>query len=198
MHRLPQKMRPEIRRLWKADEDMLVAYFLKLDSDTRRLRFCASVSDTRVEAYARNLINSDALVFGAFPDGKLRGVAELCILPDSLPRRAEVALLVEPDWQDYGLGDALLHRVVAAAQNRLVHTLEMSWLPENKRMQALAEKNHAIMGFDPDDVEATLDPPSPTPLSIIEEVVADSRSYLRSIYHVKAPADPVRPEVAPH
>ena len=55
---------------------------------------------------------------------------------------AEAAFSVERDWQDQGIGDALITRVIAAAQNRGVNRLDMICLPENRKMQHLAVKHH--------------------------------------------------------
>ena len=89
------------------------------------------------------------------------------------PMTAEAAFSVEPDWQDRGIGDALVARVVAAAQNRSVKTLYMFCLPENKRMQHLAMKHDAILAYHSGEVEATLDPSWPTALSIAEEIAGE-------------------------
>lgn len=177
--------------MWQSDQSTLVDHFQRLDLPTRRLRFCAPVSDDYISSYVAHLLSKDAVVFGAFPDDELRGVAELRGLPDSWPRSAEVALLVEPAWQDAGIGDALLNRIIAAAQNRRIKTLHMLCLRENKRMQALAKKHDAVLEFDIGEVEATLDPPWPTPMSIFEEMFGNPYSYLGSIFHLpESPGGP--------
>lgn len=178
------RVQPSIRRLWKCDQPTLVDHFQRLDPQTRRLRFCATVSDGFVREYAEQILSIDSLVFGAFPDGELRGVAELRGLLDSWPRSAEAALLVESEWWGEGIGDALLNRLVAAAQNRGIKTIHLLCLRENTRMQNLAKKHDAILEFDIGSVEATLDPPWPTPMSMFEELFGDPRRYLPAICHL--------------
>lgn len=176
--------RPEIRRLWKHDHPTLVDHFQKLDPQSRRLRFGVAVSDEYINDYIAQILSIDTVIFGAFPDGELRGVAELCGLLDNWPWSAEIALSIEPLWQEEGLGDALLNRLIAAAQNRGIKKIHMQCLRENRRMQSLAKKHEAILQFDIGDVEATLDPPWPTPTSMFEEMFGDSRSYLNETFHL--------------
>lgn len=177
------RFHPGIRRLWKSDQAQLIDHFQRLDPATRRLRFGAMVNDGFVRNHAEQILSVDSVIFGAFPDGELRGVAELRGLLGSWPRSAEVALSVEPGWQDGGIGDALLGRLIAAAQNRGIKTLHMLCLRENTRMQNLAQKHNATLVLHIGDIEATLDPSWPTPMSMFEEIFGDSRSYLHSIFH---------------
>lgn len=175
----------DIRRLWKADQQILVDHFQRLDPPTRRQRFGAAVSDGHVKDYAEHILSIESLVYGAFLAGELRGVAELRGFLGSWPPKAEAALSVEPAWQAEGVGDALFNRLVAAAQNRGIKTIHMLCLRENERMQNLAKKHDAILEFDTGDVEAKLDPPWPTPMSLVEEMVGDTRSYLRAVFHLQ-------------
>lgn len=172
------KPHPAIRRLWRVDQPALVAHFARLDQDTRRLRFGGAVGDDFVRTYAETIPTPGSVIFGAFPDGELRGVAELRGLSDSWPRSAEVALLVEPGWQDGGIGEALFGRLITAAQNRGIKTLHMLCLHENLRMQHLARKHDAHLTFDNGNVTATLAPPWPTPLSVFAEILGETRQYL--------------------
>lgn len=176
------RIRPEIRRLWAPDTPELIDHFLRLDAETRRLRFGGVVSDRFVRDYSTHILSDGSVVFGAFPDGALRGIAELRGVLDSKPRCAEAALLVEPAWQDGGIGDALLNRLIAAAQNRGIHKLCMMCLRENRRMQNLAKKHNAHLEVDIENVEAALAPPWPTPMSMFEEVFGDTRSYIYTMF----------------
>lgn len=174
-------IRPDIRRLWPADKPLLLDHFSRLDPETRRLRFGASVSAEFVAEYAGNILSLDSLVYGAFVDGALHGVGELRVMMTSWPVRAEIALSVDPAWQHEGIGDALFMRMVAVAQNRGVRSLYMLCLRENERMQRLARKHEALLTFDTGDVEAKLDPPWPTALSLAEEMVGETRTYLHAV-----------------
>lgn len=174
-------IRPDIRRLWPADKAALLAHFARLDPEMRRLRFGASVTEDYVTDYADSILSLDSVVHGAFVDGELHGVGELRMLLNSWPVRAEIALSVDPDWQHEGIGDALFVRMLAAAQNRGVRSLYMMCLPENERMQRLARRHEATLTFDIGEVEATLDPPWPTALSLAEEMMGETRTYLHAV-----------------
>ncbi len=81
----------------------LLEHLLRLDPDARRLRFMGSVGDAGIRAHvarARPLV----LVVHA-PAGIWRGCAELH--PGEDPDRAEIAVSVEPGWQNRGIGAAL-------------------------------------------------------------------------------------------
>lgn len=176
-------IRPKIRRLWQSDRRKLVNHFQRLDPATRRLRFNGTVSDGYLKGYAERMLSPDAVVFGAFPDGTLRGVAELRGLLGSWPRHAEVALLVEPTWQGAGIGDALLNRLIAASRNRRIKTLHLLCLRENTPMRNLTLKHHAQLHLEDSDIEATLDPSWPSPLSVYEEMFGDTAGYLELLFH---------------
>lgn len=176
-------IRPGIRRLWNSDQAILVDHFQRLDPPTRHQRFHGAVSDCFLADYAEKLLSADSVVFGAFPDGHLRGVAELRGFLGSWSRTAEVALLVEPAWQDAGIGDALLNRLIAAAQNRGVKKLHMMCLRENVAMRNLAKKHKAKLEINISDIEATLDPHWPTPMSVYQEMFGETRAYLGMFFH---------------
>ncbi|MEL7257032.1 MAG: GNAT family N-acetyltransferase [Pseudomonadota bacterium] len=138
-----------------------------------------------LQGYVEDILSIDSIVYGAFVDGSLRGVGELRVLLGRWPPRAEVALSVEAAFQEEGIGDALFARLVASAQNRGVRTLYMMCLRENIRMQHLARKHEAYLKYEIGEVEATLDPPWPTPLSVVEEMVGGTSSYLRAVFRFK-------------
>lgn len=182
MSHVTQRFHPLIRRLWPVDQSKLADHFHRLDAETRRLRFGGHVADDFVDDYADRLLSADAIVFGAFLDGELRGVAELRGVWDS-SRSAEVALLVEPDWQEGGIGEALFNRLLAAAQNRRLKSLHMLCLRENGPMRALAKKHHASLEIDASNIEATLAPTWPTPLSLFEEAFGHPLNYLPEMFY---------------
>ncbi|MDU9005896.1 GNAT family N-acetyltransferase [Sedimentitalea todarodis] len=174
---------PNIRRLWQSDQATLVDFFQRMDLQTRRLRFFAPVDDDYLKSYAEGILSKDTVAYGAFPDQTLRGITELRVLQDKWPRAAEIALLVEPEWQEKGLGDALFDRGITAAQNRNIKSLHMLCLKENKRMQYLAKKHDAVLKFETGETEAALTPPWPTPMSLFYEMFADTRGYLQLMCH---------------
>ncbi|MEO3416162.1 GNAT family N-acetyltransferase [Roseovarius sp. CAU 1744] len=175
-------VRPDIRRLWQSDKFNLIDFFSRTDLQTRQLRFFSEVNDDYVTSYAEGLVSSDTVAYGAFADQALCGISEMRILPDSSPRSAEIALLVEPAWQERGIGDALFDRVLTAAQNRSIRTIYMLCLKENKRMLHLAKKYDAVLHLDTGAVEAELTPPGPTPMSLFYEMFTETRGYLHLMF----------------
>ena len=171
-----------IRRLWAVDQEAISNNLLRLDAETRRVRFGGAVNDESVKAYARRILRYDSIVCGAFSSGTLRAIAELRGLYRSWPAMAEAAFSVEPDWQNGGIGDALFERVIAFARNRGVKTLYMTCLRENERMRHLAAKHHAQLYFCPGEVEATLDPNWPTPLSVAIEIADETRGLTQAMF----------------
>ena len=57
----------------------------------------------------------DAVLYGYFEDGVLRGVSELHPLGAMDVATAEAAFSVESDWQGQGIGSTLMERILAAA-----------------------------------------------------------------------------------
>ena len=62
------------------------------------------------------------------------------------------------------------------ARNRYIKQLHVSCLPQNTRMQKLARKFGAEITFDYDTVIGTMENTNPTPLSLVQELAADSHS----------------------
>jgi GNAT superfamily N-acetyltransferase len=87
-----------------------------------------------------------------------------------------VALSVERDWQNRGIGSELMDRTVLAARNRGIRTIYMNCLAENRRMQAIARKSEARLRLLGDDVVGTLNNERATPLSLMRECIADGAS----------------------
>ncbi|UXX81838.1 GNAT family N-acetyltransferase [Roseovarius pelagicus] len=173
-----------IRRLGQSDLPDIIDHFLRLDPETRRLRFGVALKDCALRRYAERVVGMDAVVYGAFAGDTLRGVAELRGFLGHWPPTAEAALSVEREWQNAGIGDALFSRLLAAAQNRSIRTLHMVCLRENARMQHLARKHRAVLQFSYGDVEATLGTPWPTLLSLTEEILGETRRFARSVLHL--------------
>lgn len=172
---------PRIRRLWPADQAQICDHFALLDQPARHMRFGGAVSEAFVQDYASRLLELGSAVYGAFPDNELRAVGELRGIMDGWPVTAEAAFSVQTDWQDKGLGEALMTRVIAAAQNRGVSSLNMVCLKENRRMQHLAAKHDAVLSILPTEVTAVLEQPWPTPASVAEEVSGEALGFVRAV-----------------
>ena len=161
-----------IRKLWSVETDAYRDHLLRLDPESRHNRFNAA--DDTVRGYAATVCGSDVILHGFFVDGVLRGVADLRIFG----REAEAAFSVEKRWRRRGIGSALLERSLLAARNRGAKLLQVCCLVDNYRMQQLARKFEAELISDCGTVIGTMENPQPTPLSFMQEMVADSRSFI--------------------
>lgn len=170
-----------IRRLWPADLADFRAHLKRLDPESRAMRFGGAVSDEFLDAYADTAHRLGTFLFGAFVDQTLVGVAELRMLLDADLQSAEAAFSVEREWQDAGIGDALLGRVIVAAQNRGIRNVFMICLQNNVRMRHLAEKHAAEIEFAGGDVKGTLRHLGPTPSSIIEEMFGEAQGFATAL-----------------
>ena len=163
-----------IRKLWGVERDAYRDHLLRLDAESRRNRFCGTIADSIIRAYAATARGSDVIVHdGFFVDGVLRGAADLRLNR----REAEAAFSIEKRWQSLGIGSALLERSLLAARNRGIKRLEVCCLTENQRRQQLARKFEAELTFDFGTVIGKLENPHPTPLSVMRELAVDGHSF---------------------
>lgn len=179
---LEQNPASTIRRLWPTDMDAYRAHLKRLDPDSRHARFGGGVSDQFIDAHVDASLRMDTLIFGAFDKNEMIGAGELRLLFGEWPMAAEAAFSVERAYQDHGLGDALMARVVAAARNRGILRLAMTCLSHNERMRHLAHKHHAEFVNSDGETEAWLPPASPSALTLIEETFGETGGIFNSLF----------------
>jgi GNAT superfamily N-acetyltransferase len=170
-----------IRKVWPAEYSKFRDHLLRLDAESRRLRFCASVNDAFIDRYCETVRRVPTLVHGFFVDGELRAAAELRPILDGWPVAAEAAFSVERDWQDSGIGTELLHRTLRSARNRGVATLYMVCLRENARMQSLARKFEAELHFEHGEIAGTVDAAGPDVFSLLREGLEDGSALVTAL-----------------
>ncbi len=170
-----------IRRLRKCDQALIKNHFNKLDEEILLSRFGVPVQPQGLQDYLSNMFADAAFVFGAFPDPCLRGLGELRLIPDHKHHVAEVAFTVEKAWQDRGIGDALLSRLITVAQNRGIREVHMLCLAANQKMRRLAARHNAKLTLVPGQVEATLTTPWPTPFSMAKEITGEYHAFARAV-----------------
>ena len=166
-----------IRKLWGVETHAYRDHLLRLDTESRRNRFCGGIADDAIRSYAATVRGADVVVHGFFVNGVMRGAGDLRIVRPLDRQEAEAAFSIEKPWQSRGIGSALLERTRLAARNRYIKHLQVSCLPQNQRMQHLARKFEAEITFDFDTVLGTMENPNPTPLSLMQEIAADSESF---------------------
>ena len=170
-----------IRKLWPQETDKFRDHLLRLDKDSRRMRFAHGVSDSFVEDYASRMCDLGSIVYGYFADGEVRAAAELRKLGDTWGKEAEAAFSVEKAYQEKGIGTELMGRVIRSARNRGVHHLYMSCLSENGKMQAIARKHEADLRFEYGEVIGEIVPQEPNYFSILAEAMDDRVGYMLAV-----------------
>ncbi|MDX2155603.1 MAG: GNAT family N-acetyltransferase [Hyphomicrobiaceae bacterium] len=172
---------PVFRKLWPSEATRFRDHLLRLDKDSRRLRFAHAVADAFIEDYAARMGDMGGIVIGAFIAGELRAAGELRKLGDTWGREAEAAFSVEPQHQDQGLGGELMGRLIRCARNRGVQLIYMSCLAENARMQALARHHEAVLRMEYGEVVGEIVPDTPDYFSLMAEAVEDRVGYMLAV-----------------
>jgi GNAT superfamily N-acetyltransferase len=175
-----------IRRLWPTESDKFRDHLLRLDKESRRLRFAHSVSDAFIEDYASRMSEYGSLVYGYLVDGKVRGAAELRRLGDVWGEEAEAAFSVEKAYQDKGIGSDLMGRVVRSARNRRIRRLYMSCLAENAKMQVIARKHDAVLRFEYGEVIGEILPEHPDYFSMVAEAAEDRVGFMIAVLDLQS------------
>jgi len=170
-----------IRKLWSADRTAFRDHLLRLDENSRRLRFGTPVADTFIQDYANTAFRLDTIIFAYFADHQIRAAAELRGLSLAFTPAAEAAITVETAWRNRGLASHLMDRLLVSAQNRHVNQIYMICLRENGAMQHVARKFGARLSFEADEVVGKLGPAWPTPASLIQEGWQDANGFVTAV-----------------
>lgn len=170
-----------IRKLWFTETEKFRDHLLRLDKDSRRMRFGMAVDDDFIRKYAERTGHLKSVIYGSFAGREMHAAAELRMIGDSWQGDAEAAFSVERPYQDSGVGTELLGRVIVAARNRGVDRLYMNCLSENRKMQRVARKYEADLFFDHGEVVGQLKPSLPTPLSLWTEAVDNSNGFVMAV-----------------
>ena len=169
------------RKLWFTETDKFRDHLLRLDRNSRRLRFGSVVNDEFIRGYTERTSRLQSVIYGFFVDGQMRAAAELRMIGENWHGEAEAAFSVEAEYQNSGVGTDLLGRIILSARNRGVEKLYMNCLAENQKMQRIARKYEADLYFDHGDVIGRLKPSLPTPLSLWSEVIDNSNGFVMAV-----------------
>jgi GNAT superfamily N-acetyltransferase len=170
-----------IRKLWPTETDRFRDHLLRLDKESRRMRFAHGVSDAFIEDYASRMNDMGSVIYAYFEGDSIRAAAELRKLGDTWGQEAEAAFSVEKPHQDQGIGTELMGRVIRAARNRGVQRLYMSCLAENSKIQAIARKHEADLRFEYGEVVGEIVPQDPNYFSILAEAVDDRVGFMMAV-----------------
>ena len=175
-----------VRKLWPTETDKFRDHLLRLDKESRRMRFAHSVSDCFIEDYASRMAEFGSVVYGYIAEGRVRAAAELRRLGDTWGEEAEAAFSVEKVYQDQGIGCELMGRIVRAARNRGIRRLYMSCLAENSKMQAIARKHEADLRFEYGEVIGEIMPDTPNYFSIMAEAAEDRVGFMIAVLELQS------------
>ena len=140
LKRLPGYIPPLCRELRPAEHDLLLPHLQRLSPESLALRFGSPVSHHVVAQYCRNDGRPLPIIFGAFLGPDLRGVVELRFGTSVSPLQAELAISVEDDWQQMGIGTELMTLALRCARDSHIDVLEVNFVPNNMAMRRLAQK----------------------------------------------------------
>jgi RimJ/RimL family protein N-acetyltransferase len=126
-----------IRGIESRDSPLLAEFYAGLCEGSRRLRFLGYMAPLSGELVQR-LVTVDfrdriALVATAECDGRLRLVAD-CRLAPVRPGKAEIAIAVADDFQNAGLGRALLQLMLGLAARRRLQEVVAEVRYDNTKM----------------------------------------------------------------
>ena len=180
----------DIRRLWPSDKELFRDHLLRLDPHSRRLRFGGGMSDEFLVHYAENCFGKGDLVYGALVGGAMIGAAELRSnqpIWSEQPRfgrhiHAEAAFSVEEGHRRQGIGERLFKRILRAAANHGVETIEIVCLPENVGMQNLAKKFETHFTFEENLLIGRLTVRQPTAIFPTREASADAADFSAALF----------------
>ncbi len=99
------------------------AHLLRLDYLDRCLFFSTGNDDHAVDAHCLRLLSSQAIVIGAYEQGRLRASVE--IIPDRGCKRAAATLIAEPDYQTDDLAQVMMKRACDEARKHGFDRLDM-------------------------------------------------------------------------
>jgi ribosomal protein S18 acetylase RimI-like enzyme len=149
------------RRLDARDRTARLAHIERLGREARRARFLGTGPPADLP--------EPRLAVGAFVHTRLVGLGELWALPDRSV--AELALSVEPAFQNRGIGRQLFERLLAHARNRLFREVRTLCAEENGPVLALLRRHMARIVVAPPEAHARLALLPPTPATLLLEAL---------------------------
>ena len=167
--------------LKNGDSSLLEEHLLRIDGTDRMMRFMGGVNDDFIRTHCSGIGWPHSVVIGSFVGGTLRGAAEIWFDPENL-RPCELALTVERDFQDRGIGTELLRRSLVVARNRGARSLCLACLPENRKMQHILQKfGRIVTTRDPAMIESELALAGPSHFTLWQEFAGDGIAMMDAL-----------------
>ena len=154
-------------------------HLLSLDNDSKLMRFGYQVKTETILELSKKWAKEPEkhVIFGIENDDlELVGVGHIC-LEEQEP---ELAFSVLKEYQNQGMGSALMARCVEWCRNRDLKTGTMICLSTNTAIKKLASR-HGILVRDGSETLAEIKIPEANVSSIVHEIVEDNLSTLSHI-----------------
>jgi RimJ/RimL family protein N-acetyltransferase len=143
---LPDGATVVLRPIRPEDESELTALYARLSPQTAYQRFFTVMARLPPDS-ARILANVDyekrMAIVAVAPGGRLIAVARYDY--DEAAKEAEIALVVQDQWQGKGLGTILMTELLAYAATRGVRRFRAYVLAENRRMLDLLARTTQVL-----------------------------------------------------
>jgi len=154
-------------------------HLLSLDDESKLLRFGYQIkTETILDLSKRWAQSPDKnIIFGIENDDlELVGVGHICLDGEE----PELAFSVLKEYQNQGMGSALMSRCVEWCRNRDIKTGTMVCLSTNVAIKKLASR-HGILVRDGTETQAEIKIPDASMSSIVGEIVNDNLGKLSHI-----------------
>lgn len=171
------------RKIFPAELPDYRDHLLRLNATDRQSRFHGAVTPETIDGHCRKLDWLTTVVIGYFVDGVMHGAVELCASPTDWLDRAELAVSVEGNLQNSGVGTELVRRALVVAQNRSIRRVTLICLLDNRRMQKIVRKLNGTLDFDASDVQGDIDIPRPNQISLLQEMIDDGTAAYETVQH---------------
>lgn len=167
-----------IRKLLTTELAQYEAHLLRLGAEDRAMRFAAGVSNTYIRGHVGRIDLLRTVVLGQFEGGTLRAAAEITGLDTGWPLQAELAVTVEKDWQERGIGSDLVRRVLVLACNRAIKRVHAICLADNIKMRRIVKRFEGDIVVEMGMAEGRIDLTWPTQFTMMEEWAGDGFAVL--------------------
>jgi RimJ/RimL family protein N-acetyltransferase len=152
-------------------------HLLSLDEESKYMRFGFFIKNEMInELCSKWELNADKHKVFAIENDNMEVVAVAHIsLEGDTP---ELAFSVFKEYQQQGMGDALMKRAIEYCQNRGIKHGFMVCLGTNDKIKRLARKNDILVKTEDGDSYGDIEIPDPNPISFWREVVGDNMAKI--------------------
>lgn len=177
-----------ISQLDESDKPAILSHLLRLNKTDRYLRFFATVSDSVLENYVKQLDFSESKGFGIFDEDKKTLIAFVHVSgieEQHISKRAELGISIDETHRGFGLARRLMDRSVNYCKANDINILFISCLRENTKMQHMAKNAGLKVILDHNEAEAVLkldEMPLPKATAISQEIAYDQIAIFDKCY----------------